>query len=403
MNFRNMNLFFLALFSTLSIDTSNAEDAARQLTLQEQIAFAAADEIESSKTPSLQISVGKGDKIIFEGAYGKADIENNVDASIVSKYRTASIAKWFTATAVMKLHTKGMLDLDAPIQKYCPEFPAKESPITTRQLLSHTAGVRGYFDYEKELSVTQDNDTRDDLLIRKLQEETSFYTRFTDVIKPLDTFKDDPLIFTPGTDWEYTSFGYRIVACVMQGAAKMDYPQLMQTLIFTPAKMKNTEIDDAWKIILGRVSGYHLDQGKVLRRANMRDVSENLPAGGYLSTSSDLVKFALAFNHFLLPESTVSQMIAPARSINLDTNTAKSWRDAIPSADKYGYGIMLFSKYEDGMIGHTGRQDGSSAIVILDPKQDLALAIMTNAKGWNGYLDFATKIKSIVEKSDQYH
>jgi serine beta-lactamase-like protein LACTB len=391
-------LFLLAVFHT---GAANAESTTTQDDLQNKIEIAAAAEIENSKTPSLQISVGMGDQIIFEGAYGLADIENDVNASSASKYRTASVAKWFTATAAMQLSANGSLDLDAPIQKYCPEFPAKETPITARQLLTHTAGIRGYFDYEKALSETKDRAKIENLQMRKLREDASFYTRYTDVLNPLDTFKDDPVIFTPGTDWEYTSFGYRVLACVMQGAAKMDYNRLMQDLVFTPSNMQNTEVDDAWKIIPGRVSGYHIGRGEPLRRAHMRDVSENLPAGGYLSTSSDLVRFALAFNRSLVPSSVKTQMTLPARSIKMDTDTAKSWRDAIPSADRYGYGVMLFSKYEDGMIGHTGRQDGGSAILILSPKSELAIAIMTNAKGWNGYIEFAMKIKDIVEKSDQ--
>lgn len=93
-------------------------------------------------------------------------------------------------------------------------------------------------------------------------------------------------------------------------------------------------------------------------------------------------------------------MTFPERSIKINTYTVKSWRDAMPSADKYGIDVMLFSKYEDGMIGHTGRQDGGSAILILSPKSELAIAIMTNAKGWNGYLGFAMKIKAIVEDSN---
>lgn len=397
MHIKSRTLFLLTAFY---IGVASAESTTTHNDLQKKIEMAAAAEITRSKTPSLQISVGKGEQVIFEGAYGLADIENDVDASSASKYRTASVAKWFTATAAMQLYANGSLDLDAPIQKYCPEFPVKETPITARQLLTHTAGIRGYFDYEKALSTIENGAKIEQLQMRKLKEEVSFYTRYMDVLKPLDTFKDDPVIFTPGTDWEYTSFGYRVLACVMQGAAKMDYRQLMQELIFTPANMQNTEVDDAWKIIPGRVSGYHIDRGQPLRRGNMRDVSENLPAGGYLSTSSDLVRFALAFNRSLLPSSLKAQMTLPARSIKMDTYTAKSWRDAMPAADKYGFGVMLFSKYEDGMIGHTGRQDGGSAILILSPKSELAIAIMTNAKGWNGYLDFAMKIKGIVEASD---
>ena len=141
----------LYVFLLLTLLYAGGADAKSQITqndLREKIKIAATSEIENSKTPSLQISVGLAGKMIFENAYGLADIENNVRATPASKYRTASVAKWFTATAAMKLSSNGLLDLDVPIQKYCPEFPAKKNPISTRQLMTHTAGIRGYFDYE---------------------------------------------------------------------------------------------------------------------------------------------------------------------------------------------------------------------------------------------------------------
>jgi CubicO group peptidase (beta-lactamase class C family) len=131
----------------------------------------------------------------------------------------------------------------------------------------------------------------------------------------------------------------------------------------------------------------------------MRDVSENLPAGGYLSTASDMVKFALAYNGYLVNEENRFLMSSPVAVKELNKNEEHSWRDAIPSKNKYGYGLMLFSKYDDGMIGHTGRQAGGSAILVLLPARNIAIAVMTNAKGWNGYLPFALKVKSVI---DQY-
>lgn len=59
--------------------------------------------------------------------------------------------------------------------------------------------------------------------------------------------------------------------------------------------------------------------------------------------------------------------------------------------------MMLLTKYSDGMVGHTGRQAGGSAILVLVPARDMSIAVMTNAKGWNGYLDFVMKIKGILD------
>jgi len=356
-------------------------------------------EIENSGTPSLQISIGYQGEILYEQAYGFSDLENNVLATSQSKYRTASIAKWFTATAAMKLVESEHLDLDKPIQEYCPSMPSKKWTVSTRQLLTHTAGVRGYLDFDALLAESKDPKEIEALRLKSYQEALSQHTRYDDVTGPLSIFKDDPLLFEPDTEWSYTSFGYRILACVMEGASHRGFKQLIDDLVFQEAGMKSTVADDAWAIIPHRVSGYRLNRDGAVRRADSRDISENLPAGGYLSTASDLVRFALAFNDGLVSEETMKLMVSPVAVDEIDLNSAKNWRDAMPNKARYGYGGMLWSKYKHGRIGHTGRQAGAASILVLFPDKALSIAVITNAKGLNGYLNFAMKLADIIEES----
>lgn len=359
----------------------------------------AEEEIKNSGTPSLQIAIGYKNQVLYENAYGFSDLENKVLATTESKYRTASIAKWFTATAAMALAETGKLDLDKPIQTYCPAFPSKKWRITTRQLLTHTAGIRGYLDFKELINNNDDTKKVESLKHKQLQEELSQHTRYEDVILPLNIFKDDPLIFEHGVNWSYTSFGYRVLACVMEGASGQKFQALIENSIFKKANMENTLADDAWAIIPHRVSGYKLNRDGTVRRADSRDVSENLPAGGYLSTASDLVRFALTFNHGLVSEEVRELMVSPAAVNEIDINSEKGWRDSMPNKARYGYGIMLWSKYERGMIGHTGRQAGAASILVLFPDKELSISVMTNAKGWNGYLNIIMKLVDIIEES----
>jgi serine beta-lactamase-like protein LACTB, mitochondrial len=368
----------------------------KKINLDQEVEKAAIEEIGNTHTPSIQVAISVGDNVVYEGAFGMADIENNVKATSVSKYRTASIVKWFTATAAMRLARAGKLDLDEPIQSYCPQYPKKKWEITARQLITHTSGIRHYIDYEKELTAATTSAEKSRVEIKALEAALGSYTRYTDVLSPLKTFQHDELLFKPGTDWEYSSFGYRVLACVLQGAAGKSYVDVIKSEVFEPAKMVDTMPDDAWAIIPGRVSGYRVENGAI-RRADLRDVSENLPAGGYLSTASDLVRFAIAFDKMLLPDETKQLMSSPILEA-LDSDGEYSWRDAIPQEDKYGYGLMLFSKYENGMVGHSGRQAGGSAILVLFPQDDISIAVMSNAKGWNGYINFVMKIKAIIDK-----
>ncbi len=94
--------------------------------------------------PGLSLAVVNHGRVVLAKGYGMADVEAGVPATGETVYRIASISKPVSATAAMKLVEAGKLDLDAPIQKYCPTFPKKPWTITTREVLSHQSGIRDY-------------------------------------------------------------------------------------------------------------------------------------------------------------------------------------------------------------------------------------------------------------------
>lgn len=354
-------------------------------------------ELEKSGTPSLQIAVAKKGRITFSGAYGFADIEQNVPANENTLYRTASVSKWMTATATLMLVESGKLKIDAPIQNYCQSFPRKPYPISSRQLLTHTSGIRHYKSYSEELEQAQNQSERDKIQLQQLRETLGNYTRYTDVLSPLQNFKDDPLLFQPSQDWSYSSHAYRVLACVIEQASKQQYRALMTNSVFRPSDMMSTTEDDAWQVIPHRSRGYRLQKNEPARRADMRDVSENLPAGGHLSTASDLVRFSQALaNGKLISPTTFNMMTTPLFKDDPKASGSNTWRDAIPSKFKYAYGTMLFRFNGETWVGHTGRQAGASAIVIHSIERDISIAVMTNAKGWNGYISFMQQLVDIV-------
>ena len=157
-------------------------------------------------------------------------------------------------------------------------------------------------------------------------------------------------------------------------------------------------VDDAWAIVPNRASGYRIEDDKAIRKADMGDISENLPAGGHLATASDMVRFVQAFYHEKFIDKTTVKLMSTPYSDNLekDTPSSPSWRDAIPSEHRYGYGVMIFADEKTRKIGHTGRQAGASAIVYLIPESELSIAVMSNSKGWNGYITFTKKIEKVM-------
>ncbi len=385
-------LFYLLL----ALDALMAPLAAAT-SLPERLNQALMDELERSGAPSLQLAVAWRGEVVFEGAVGHADLEQNVAATKHTRYRTASVSKWFTATAAMTLWEAGKLDLDAPVEAYCPAFPEKRWPVTTRQLLTHTSGIRGYADYAEELAAAATDERREDVERRRSRDLLGMVTRYTDSVAPLENFKDDALVFEPGSDWLYSSYGYRVLACVLEGASGLGYSELLDTRVLGPAGLTATVSDDAWAIIRHRAAGYRLPRSATLRRADLRDVSENLAAGGHLTTATDLVRFGSAYQSGqLLAADTVELMTAGPASEPAGIDDYASWRFAVPSASYYGYGVMLFPHETERWIGHTGRQAGASSIVVLVPEKDLAIAVLSNVKGWNGYLGFVRTVRDIA-------
>ena len=104
----------------------------------------------AQQIPAVTVAIMRADELVYSRAFGIADLENSVPATPETLIRTASIAKSISAVAAMTLVESGRLDLDAPVQRYCAPYPPKQWPITTRELLAHTSGIRHYNPGEME-------------------------------------------------------------------------------------------------------------------------------------------------------------------------------------------------------------------------------------------------------------
>jgi serine beta-lactamase-like protein LACTB len=145
---------------------------------QAQIDAAVSRFMASTHIPGLSVAVVENGKYEWAQGFGFADLENNVPASEHTLFRLGSISKSLTAVAALQLWERGKLDLDAPVQKYCPAFPQKPWPISTRQVLGHLGGIRHYKAGENQEDIEGGNTKH-----------------FDDPIQAgLNFFKDDPLV-----------------------------------------------------------------------------------------------------------------------------------------------------------------------------------------------------------------
>ena len=307
--------------------------------------------------------------MIFSESYGSADLESRAPVTRDTLFRIGSITKPITATAALILEQNRQVVLDRPVQDYCTSFPAKSWPVTTRELLGHTAGIRGFQAGEKS----------------ELFNETHYETSG----ESLSVFVNDALVAQPGTTYVYSHYGYDLIGCVLEGASGKPFGDLLQTLIFSPAGMTATREDDVRRIIPGRSRSYtHAKDGSVVN-ARYVDSSNRIPAAGLLSTAEDLARFALTLQSGrLLSLRRVHEMWIQQSTLD-------------GKVTGYGLGWMMHDHNGIKAVAHTGEEPGASTILYLMPDDGASFAILTNTDA-AGLWKLADKIADLLHVANEH-
>jgi len=322
---------------------AQAASAAPEPFVRVEAAIAAA--MSADNIPGLSVAVVLDGKLQWSRGYGFADLENFVPFRPDTVWRLASVSKPLTAVAAMQLAEKGRLDLEAPIEKSCPAFPKKAQPITTRQLLGHLSGIRHYAKGENF------NSTR----------------HYESIAQALEAFAEDPLLQEPGTKNTYSTYGYVVLGCVVEGASGERFAEYLRKNVTGPAGMDRTRTDDLYDIVPNRARGYaRLPDGK-LRNADLADTSNKIPGGGLVSTADDLGRFAIAlFDGKILKPETFAAMQVPMKTSD--------------GRDSFYFGWSIDEYRGDKLLTHSGSQQGTRTYFLMVPRRRFAIAILTNTE-----------------------
>ncbi|MCE7994962.1 MAG: beta-lactamase family protein [Roseivirga sp.] len=301
---------------------------------------------EGQHIPGLSIAVGKGGKFIWQQGMGLANMKEGQEVIPDTKFRIGSISKSLTAFALGKLFDQGKLDWADPVSKYLSYEGAPEYTFTIKQLAGHQAGVRHY-------------------------KGTEFYSKkaYASIEESLSIFRNDKLLFEPGTDYHYTTFGYSLLGRLIEENSGKAYDQYMVTEVLEPLGMENTVLADAGYDESGKALFYSKG-GK--REAGKVNLSNKWAGGGFLSTPTDLVRF-LNNASKVVSFSTLFELITPQRL-------------ADGSSTGYGIGFRI-SKVQatDEMIVHHGGSIlGARAFLLALPDEQLVVAICTNTEAQFG-------------------
>ena len=260
---------------------------------------------------------------IFIGAYGVANKDFNVPNRIDTKFNLGSMNKMFTAVAIAQLVERGKLSFDDPLSKFLPDFPDKAAAekIKIKHLLTHTAGLGGYFSKQWNESSRAMYRTVDDMMKR--------------------VAADEKLLFEPGTKWQYSNTGMLVLGKVIEVASGQSYYDYVRENIAKPAGMINTDCYELDKVNTNLAVGYDkqfTENGVFFTNNIFAHVLRGGPQGGGYSTVEDLLKFDLALrSNKLVGAEYVKQLLSPKPELN---------------SPAYGYGFQVDN--ESKVAGHGG-------------------------------------------------
>ena len=294
------------------------------------------------RAPGLSIAVAAHGRIVWSATCGYADVSSRRPVAAGTRFRIGSATKPLTATALMSLADAGRVDLDAPIERYLPSFPAHGGSITLRRLAGHLAGIRHY----------------------RSPAEAVNRRHFSSVTASLAIFAHDPLVARPGTRFSYSSYGYDLIGAALEGAASTDFATVLRTTVLARAGMPHTTLGTA--PANERATFYEITDTGGARVAPPIDLSDRLPAGGALSTAQDLARFGIALTGGkLVGDATVKRMFTSQRTTD-------------GRATGYGLGFEVHPSPFGKFVDHTGAVDGGTAALLIHPGSGAVLALTTN-------------------------
>lgn len=314
------------------------------------------------------VLVAVGDEILYAEAFGMAHRGHQVANRVDTKFNLGSIDKQFTMAAIVRLVEAGMIDLDASVATYLPDWPNEDvaQNVTIRHLLTHTSGMGFYW---------TDTLHREIGRFRTLQDFASL-------------FIDEPLAFRPGERWAYSNNGYIVLGLIIEAVTGEAYHDHIRRVILEPLDMENTgpfavdEVTPNLATGYSRVSVQELLDGFDPGGERQQEVwyanyythpPRGASAGGGYSTVEDLFDFMRALRQGVLVSAESYEMIAAPFNRSLSHPQSRSF---------YGYAMQITDPGTPSeRLGHTGGGLGNGALSFYYPNYDLTVIWLTNQDG----------------------
>ena len=299
--------------------------------------------------PGCAVGVYRAGEVLFSRGYGLANLEHDLPIKTDSVFDIASIAKQFTAMAILLLEREGKISLDDDIRKYVPEVPDYGRPIRLHHLLHHTSGLRDYVGLLGLAGLGNDVVKDEDLLFVLHQQKAPN--------------------FSAGTEWQYSNTGYFLLALVVKRVTGMKFSAFAKEYIFDPLGMKHTMIlDDHEAVVRDRATGYVLrKEARGFRTAISR--WEHAGASRLATTVDDLARWDANFYEPVVGDrTTIEKLRTPGK---------------LDDGKPLDYALGLFAETVNGrhVEQHTGETGGYVSDLIRFPTERLTVACLCNLEG----------------------
>ncbi len=309
------------------------------------------EKMDKTVSPGCALAVMKDGGIIYERGYGMADLDHNVPITPGTIFHVASMSKQFTAASIVLLAQGGKLSLDDQVRKYIPELPDFGVPITIRQLVHHTSGLRDQWDllglagWRYSLDLITDDD----------------------VLSVMSRQKD--LNFPPGSKHMYCNTGYTLLAQIVKRVSGESFREFTTSHIFQPLGMKNTHFrDDHAEIVKNIAYGY--EPAKDNFRISITNF-DTVGATSLLTTVEDLQLWdENLYNPRVGGSAMIKQMLERGKLSNGEQLD-------------YAFGLVIGRYRGLATVDHAGGDAGYRSDMIRFPEQHFTAACLCNLAGSN--------------------
>lgn len=324
--------------------SAQSPDAARVAANADRVLEAAARN--GSTSPGCAVGISLDGRSVYERAYGLADLEHAIPNTPDTIFESGSVAKQFTAAAVVQLALDGKLGLDDEVRTYVPELPDYGAPLTIRHLLNHTGGVR---DWGAVLALTGSG-RGDRVVTQELALDVIVHQRALD--------------FTPGAEYSYSNSGYTLLSTIVERVSGQSLPAFTEARFFQPLEMTHSSWRDDYRTVVpGRAQAYS-GQGSGPWRLNM-PIMNVYGNGGMLTTVGDWLRW----NAMLDSRSLGAELVEALETTGV-------LNDGRPIT--YALGLTVNTYKGQRQVAHGGSTAGYQTYLARYPDLKLSVAVMCN-------------------------